>query len=177
MDDEKKTGTEEVAKKAVSDKAVKSEDGKSAKKTKATDSKKPETKTNQAKYSRTAKGRKRILKSYPRGRAYIHASLNNTIVTITDPNGNVLTWASAGGSGFRGPKKATPFAASQVIDKIAEKASVYGVKDLHVIVTGIGNGRDSAIRSLNAKGFNILSIKEVTPMAHNGCRPRRPRRM
>lgn len=131
----------------------------------------------QAKYTRTAKGKKRAVKSVPRGRAYVQASLNNTIVTITDPNGNTLCWASAGGSGFRGPKKATPFAASQVVEKLAERAEKYGVKDLHVIVTGIGGGRDSAIRTLNAQGFNILSIKEVTPVAHNGCRPRRARRV
>jgi len=129
------------------------------------------------KYTRTAKGKKRAIKAIPRGRAYIHASVNNTIVTITDPNGNVLTWASSGNAGFRGPKKATPYAASVVVGKVAEKAEAYGVKDLHVFVKGIGNGRDSALRTLNTKGFNILSIKELTPVPHNGCRARRPRRI
>ena len=134
-------------------------------------------KKKEPKFRRTAKGKKRQVKAIPRGRAYIHASLNNTIVSITDPNGNVLAWASAGGVGFRGPKKATPFAASQVIEKLAERIEPYGTKDLHVIMTGIGGGRDSSVRTLNAKGFNILSIKEVTPVPHNGCRPRRARRV
>ena len=138
---------------------------------------KPEKKKPVSKYTRTAKGKKRAVKSVPRGRAYVQASLNNTIVTITDPNGNTLCWASAGGVGFRGPKKATPYAASQVVEKLAERAEPYGVKDVHVIVTGIGGGRDSAVRTLNAQGFNVLSIKEITPVAHNGCRPRRARRV
>ena len=131
----------------------------------------------QGKYLRTAKGRKRLAAKTPRGKAFIHSSVNNTIVTITDPNGNTLTWASAGHCGFRGPKKATPYAASKIIDKIAEQTEKFGVKDLHVVVTGIGSGRDSAIRSLNAKGFNILSITERTPVPNNGCRPKRPRRV
>lgn len=130
-----------------------------------------------AKYVRTAKGRKRVARQLSRGRAYIHASLNNTIVTITDQNGNTITWSSAGNCGFKGPKKATPYAASQIIDKIAEKLEPFGMKELSVFVTGIGNGRDSSIRSLNAKGFNIVSIQELTPVPHNGCRPRRARRM
>lgn len=140
---------------------------------------KPEPKKapKQQKYTRSAKGKKRVAKTVPRGRAYINASLNNTIVTITDPNGNTLTWASAGHCGFRGPKRSTPYAASQVIDRIATKAEPFGIKELAVFVSGIGNGRDSAIRSLNAKGFNITSIKETTPVPHNGCRARRPRRM
>jgi small subunit ribosomal protein S11 len=168
MTDEKTTKVEEAKDEASIDTTEEKSGGKTSKVKKAPP---------QAKYVRTAKGRKRAVKTVPRGRAYIHASLNNTIVTLTDPNGNVLTWASAGGSGFRGPKKATPFAASQVIEKLAEKAERFGLKDIHIIITGIGGGRDSAVRSLNAKGFNILSIKEVTPMAHNGCRPRRPRRV
>ncbi|MFH1766626.1 MAG: 30S ribosomal protein S11 [Patescibacteria group bacterium] len=126
---------------------------------------------------RSAKGKKRVAQTVPRGRAYVHAGLNNTIVTITDPNGNTLTWASAGHCGFRGPKRATPFAASQIIDRIAVKAEPFGIKELAVYVSGIGNGRDSAIRSLNAKGFNITSINELTPVPHNGCRARRPRRV
>ncbi len=139
--------------------------------------KEKQTKGKQKTYVRSAKGKKRVAQTVPRGRAYIHAGLNNTIVTITDPNGNTLTWASAGHCGFRGPKRATPFAASQIIDRIATKAEPFGVKELAVYVSGIGNGRDSAIRSLNAKGFNITSIKELTPVPHNGCRARRPRRV
>ena len=137
--------------------------------------KKPAAK--QSKYIRTAKGKKRAMQTVPRGRAYIFASLNNTIVTITDQNGNTLAWASAGHCGFRGPKKATPFAASQIIERLATKVEPFGVKELAVFIAGIGAGRDSAIRSLNAKGFNVTSIKETTPVPHNGCRPRRPRRV
>jgi small subunit ribosomal protein S11 len=125
----------------------------------------------------TAKGKKRTLRQVPQGRAYIHASFNNTIISLTDPNGNIVAWASAGNCGFRGPKKATPYAASVIVKKVAEKAAVIGLKDLHVLVTGIGNGRDGALRALNGSGFNILSIKDTTPVAHNGCRPRRARRV
>lgn len=132
---------------------------------------------NQKKFIRTAKGKRREMKSVPRGRAYIHASINNTIVSVTDEHGNIIAWASSGNCGFRGPKKATPFAASQVIDKVAERLEPFGMKEMSVFVTGIGGGRDSAIRSLNAKGFSILSIKDTTPVPHNGCRPRRQRRV
>ncbi len=125
----------------------------------------------------TAKGKKRTLKQVPQGRAYIHASYNNTILSLTDPHGNLLAWASAGNCGFKGPKKATPYAASVVVKKAAEKAAQYGLKDIHVFVTGIGNGRDGAVRALNANGFNVLTLKDTTPVAHNGCRPRRARRV
>lgn len=131
----------------------------------------------QPKYVRTAKGKRRTAKSVPKGRAYIQASYNNTIVTITDPNGNTIAWATSGSVGFRGPKKATPYAASVLIGKIAELLEPFGTKELSVFVTGIGGGRDSAVRTLNAKGFNITAIKELTPVPHNGCRPRRPRRV
>lgn len=141
--------------------------------------KKDEKKTakKQTKYIRTAKGKRRTKTTVPRGRAYIQASYNNTIVTITDPNGNTIAWATSGSVGFRGPKKATPYAASVLINKIADLLEPYGTKELAVFVTGIGGGRDSAVRSLNSKGFNITSIKELTPVPHNGCRPRRPRRV
>ncbi len=125
----------------------------------------------------TAKGKKRTLHQIPQGRAYIHASFNNTIITVTDPNGNVVAWASAGNCGFKGPKKATPYAASVVVKKVADKAAVYGLRDLHVYVSGIGNGRDGALRALNGSGFNVLSMKDETPLPHNGCRPRRARRV
>lgn len=125
----------------------------------------------------TAKGKKRTMRQVPAGRAYIHASFNNTIVSLTDPNGNVIAWASAGNCGFRGPKKATPYAASVIVKKVAEKAQLYGLRDVHVFVTGIGNGRDGSLRALNGSGFNILSIKDTTPIPHNGCRPRRARRV
>lgn len=123
-----------------------------------------------AKYRRTARGKKRLVQRISTGRAYIKSTYNNTIVTLTDQNGNVLAWSSAGGCGFRGPKKSTPYAASIIVKNVAEKAAEYGLKDLHVYVKGVGSGRDSAIRSLNANGFNILGIKDVTPLPHNGCR-------
>lgn len=107
------------------------------------------------------------------GRVYINATFNNTIVTVTDRSGNVLAWGTAGALGFSGPKKATPFAASKVVAAIAEKLKKTGLATVDVIVRGIGSGRDSAIRSLATQGFNIVSIRDVTPIPHNG--PRRPK--
>lgn len=107
------------------------------------------------------------------GRVYINASYNNTVVTVTDMQGNVLAWASAGSLGFSGPKKATPFASSKVIAAIAEKIQASGPQDISIIVKGIGSGRDSAIRSLINHGFNVTSIKDATPVPHNG--PRQPK--
>jgi small subunit ribosomal protein S11 len=121
--------------------------------------------------------KKRAVKQIPQGRAYVHASFNNTIVSLTDANGNVVAWASAGNCGFKGPKKATPYAASVIVKKVFEKVEQFGLKDLHVFVTGIGNGRDAAVRALNTVGFNVLSIQDTTPVPHNGCRPRRARRV
>jgi small subunit ribosomal protein S11 len=112
-----------------------------------------------------------------RGCAYIQATYNNTIVTLTDTDGNVLAWSSAGGNGFRGPKKATPYAASVVIRRLVEKVADVGMKEVDVFVKGVGQGRESAVRALNANGLNVLSIKDITPIPHNGCRPPRPRRV
>ena len=111
------------------------------------------------------------------GRAYIHATYNNTVITLTDERGNVLLWSSAGSLGFSGPKKATPFAASKVVSVIAEKAKKTGPLNLYVFVNGVGGGRDSAIRSLANQGFVILSIKDVTPIPHNGPKPPKTRRV
>ncbi len=111
------------------------------------------------------------------GRAYIQATYNNTIVTITDLNGNVLGWASAGLVGFRGPKKATPFAASQIVKKALEGIAERGLKEVYVFVKGIGSGREASVRALNANGLNVLAIKDMTPMPHNGPRPVKPRRV
>lgn len=121
--------------------------------------------------------KKKAVRQIPQGRAYVHASFNNTIVSLTDANGNVIAWASAGNCGFRGPKKATPYAASVIVKKLADKVEPFGLKDVTVFVTGIGNGRDAAVRALNGHGFNVLSIKDTTPVPHNGCRPRRARRV
>ena len=128
-----------------------------------------------------AKVRKEIkVEAIPRtkeGRIYIFSSYNNTIITLTDSQGNVLTWASAGSVGFKGTKKATPFAASRVAELISQAARKLGFEKVQVLVKGIGSGRDSAIRSLAARGLDITLIKDITPVPHNGCRPPKARRV
>ena len=111
------------------------------------------------------------------GIAFIHASFNNTIITITDRQGNALSWATAGGSGFRGSRKSTPFAAGQAAEVCAQKAKEHGVQRVKVRVKGPGSGRESAIRSLAAAGIDIISMQDVTPIPHNGCRPPKRRRV
>lgn len=120
---------------------------------------------------------KRESRKVSSGIVYIKASYNNTIITITDDKGGVLAWATAGSLGFSGPKKATPFAASKIVAAIGEKVAKTGPVDIEVIVSGVGSGRDSAIRSLANSGFNILSIKDVTPIPHNGPKPPKSRRI
>ncbi len=124
------------------------------------------------------KKKKKVARTVKNGRAYIKASYNNTMVTLTDAKGDVISWASAGLAGFRGAKKATPYAA-QIITKIAvQKAQEeYGLEDVSVFVSGVGTGRESAIRALNANGLNVNAIKDVTAVPHNGCRPKKPRRV
>ncbi|MBI2588012.1 30S ribosomal protein S11 [Candidatus Azambacteria bacterium] len=112
-----------------------------------------------------------------KGNVYIQATYNNTIITITDPSGNVVSAASAGGLGFRGPKKATPFAAARVAETVVERAKKAGLEEVAVFVKGIGSGRESAIRSLATHGLNIIHIKDVTPVPHNGTRPPKVRRV
>ena len=114
-------------------------------------------------------------KKIEKGKIYIKASYNNTIVTVTNAAGDTLAWASAGSLGFSGPKKATPFAASKVVEAISEKLRRTGPFDVDIIVSGIGSGRDSAIRSLINRGFNPLSLRDVTPVPHNGPRPKKVR--
>ena len=109
--------------------------------------------------------------------AHIHASFNNTIVTITDRQGNALSWATAGGSGFRGSRKSTPFAAQVAADRAGKVAQEFGLKNIEVFVKGPGPGRESAIRALNAAGYKITNITDVTPIPHNGCRPPKKRRV
>lgn len=116
-------------------------------------------------------------KFVPAGRAYIQATYNNTIVTITDPAGNTLAWSSAGQNGFKGPKKATPYAASIIVRKVVEKVQNFGLKSVEVFVKGVGSGRESAIRALNANNINVTSIKDITPIPHNGVRPPKVRRV
>ncbi len=121
--------------------------------------------------------KKKINKLVSHARAYVQATFNNTIVTISDQNGDVLGWASAGMVGFKGPKKATPYAAGQVVKKVVESIKPFGVKEVNVFVKGIGGGREGAIRGFNANGVNVLSIKDMTPIPHNGCRPPKRRRV
>jgi small subunit ribosomal protein S11 len=113
----------------------------------------------------------------PRGQAHVNASYNNTIVTITDQNGNAISWSSAGKMGFRGPKKATAYAAGVIVKDCVERANEAGIKEVDVFVKGIGSGREAAIRSLNANGMQVTSIRDLTPFPHNGCRPKKPRRV
>ena len=116
-------------------------------------------------------------KFVPQGRAYIQATYNNTIISITDTQGNVIAWSSAGKMAFKGPKKATPYAASIIVKEVIDKAKNLGLKSVDVFVKGVGSGREAAIRALNANNVNILSIKDVTPIPHNGCRPPKVRRV
>lgn len=112
-----------------------------------------------------------------KGRVYVQSTYNNTIITITDAKGGVLAWASAGSLGFKGPKKATPYAASKTVGTLMEKIKRVGLRDMDVFVKGVGSGRESAVRALAANGLNIVSIKDVTPVPHNGCRPKKVRRI
>jgi small subunit ribosomal protein S11 len=121
--------------------------------------------------------RKKVKKNVVDGVAHIHASFNNTIVTITDRQGNTLAWATSGGSGFRGSRKSTPFAAQVAAENAGNTVKDMGMKNMEVCVKGPGPGRESAIRALNAQGFNITSITDVTPIPHNGCRPPKRRRV
>jgi small subunit ribosomal protein S11 len=121
--------------------------------------------------------RKKVKKNVVDGMAHIHASFNNTIVTLTDRQGNALAWATAGGSGFRGSRKSTPFAAQVAAERAGTMAQEYGLKNIEVFVKGPGPGRESAIRALNAAGYKITNITDVTPIPHNGCRPPKKRRV
>lgn len=120
---------------------------------------------------------KKIKRQILKGRAGIKCTYNNTIVSISDINGNVLGWASSGMLGFKGAKKATPYAATQVVANVSEKVRKYGVSELEVYVKGVGSGREASIRALANNGFDLILIKDETPIPHNGCRPKKPRRV
>jgi len=109
-------------------------------------------------------------------KAFVQSTFNNTIITITDQSGNVLAWGSAGQAGFKGAKKSTPYAAQVAAGKAAEAAKAYGIENVAVFVKGVGSGREGAVRALNAAGFYVKSIKDITGVPHNGCRPKKPRR-
>ena len=121
--------------------------------------------------------KKKVKKQVADGIAHVHASFNNTIITITDRQGNALCWATAGGSGFRGSRKSTPFAAQVAADRVGQAVKEFGLKNLDVNVKGPGPGRESAVRALNNAGFKVTSITDVTPIPHNGCRPPKKRRV
>ncbi len=123
------------------------------------------------------KSKKKVKKVVKKGQAHIQATYNNTIVTITDPQGNVLAWSSAGINGFKGPKKATPYAAGIIIRNVSEKVKDFGLTEVEVYVKGVGAGREAAIRALHGNGIAVTSIKDVTPIPHNGCRSKKPRRV
>ncbi len=121
--------------------------------------------------------KKKVKKNIAEGIAHVHASFNNTIITITDRQGNALSWATSGGQGFKGSRKSTPFAAQVAAEVAGKNAQESGVKNLEVRIKGPGPGRESAVRALNAAGFKITSITDVTPVPHNGCRPPKKRRI
>jgi len=123
------------------------------------------------------RARKKVKKNVAEGIAHVHASFNNTIITITDRQGNALSWASSGGQGFKGSRKSTPFAAQVASEQAGRAAVECGVKNLEVRIKGPGPGRESSVRALNALGFRIASIQDVTPVPHNGCRPPKRRRV
>ena len=126
---------------------------------------------------RRPRGRRRERKIVPRGQAHVYATFNNTLVTITDMNGNPVTWSSAGGAGFKGSRKSTPYAAQLSAENAARRAMEHGMQTVDVYVKGPGPGRESAIRALQSAGLNVLSITDVTPVPHNGTRPRKRRRV
>jgi len=124
-----------------------------------------------------AKSRKSTKKQVSEGVAHIHATFNNTLINVTDKQGNTLAWSSAGGQGFRGSRKSTPFAAQRAAEVVAEQIRLNGIESLEIEVRGPGSGRESAIRGLNSMGFKITKITDVTPIPHNGCRPPKRRRV
>ncbi len=125
---------------------------------------------------RPVRGRRRERKNVPRGRAYVQSTFNNTIITLTDPNGNTIAWGSAGSTGVKGSRKSTPYAAQIAAENAARKAMDHGLREVDVFVKGPGSGRESAVRALQASGIALRTIRDITPIPHNGCRPRKRRR-
>lgn len=130
-----------------------------------------------AKAAKTSASRKKVKRTVVDAMAHVQASFNNTIVTITDRQGNAIAWATSGGSGFRGSRKSTPFAAQVAAERAGTQAQEFGVKNIDVFIKGPGPGRESAVRALNAQGFKVTSITDVTPLPHNGCRAPKKRRV
>ncbi len=178
-EDKKDEKKEEVAKatetKKEEPKAEKAEKPAKKEKSEKKDEKKDEKAEEKPKAKKTRSRAKK--RSVPEGAAHIQASYNNTIVTLTEPNGNVIAWSSAGASGFKGARKATPYAAQVSAENAAAKAAAFGLERVHVYVKGVGTGREQAIRGLVAAGINIISINDITPIPHNGCRKKKQRRI
>lgn len=130
-----------------------------------------------AESKKVVKKRKKIKKIVPRGRIYIQSTFNNTLITLTDDKGSVLSWASAGTMGYKGTRKSTPYAAGLAAKKIADDAKYFGTEKINVLVRGVGSGRESAVRALNSSGLIVTSLKDVTPIPHNGPRAKKPRRV
>lgn len=121
--------------------------------------------------------RKKVIRAVPRGKVFIQSTFNNTIISIADATGNVISWATAGGSGFKGARKSTPYAAQVTLKNALEKAKPYNLESVEVFVTGVGQGRESAVRALQGTGITVTGIKDTTPIPHNGTRPKKPRRV
>lgn len=126
---------------------------------------------------KSAKKSKKVRKQILKAQAHIKCTYNNTMVAISDLSGMILGWSTSGSLGFKGAKKATPYAATQVVSAVTEKVKKYGIRDLEVYVKGVGSGREASIRALANKGFDLVLIKDITPIPHNGCRPKKPRRV
>ncbi len=181
-----KKGKKEVSKKEE-EKEVKEEEEESPMSFSVDDDELPDDVKKKLEQNKAARAKKKIIKKRKKkttklrvkiGKAFIQATYNNTIVTLTDLQGNVISWASAGVAGFRGAKKATPYAASIIVKIASMKAKEeYGLQEVSVFVSGVGTGRESAVRALNSNGLEVTSIKDITPVPHNGCRPKKPRRV
>jgi small subunit ribosomal protein S11 len=127
--------------------------------------------------AKQVKSKKKIIKDAPKAIIIVHSSFNNTIITVTDDRGNNLAWSSAGSNSFKGTKKSTPYAAQVTMKQVLDKASVYNIVEAKVLVSGVGTGRESAVRAIGASGIKITSIKDITPVPHNGCRQKKTRRV
>jgi small subunit ribosomal protein S11 len=163
------------AEKAVAVESAKSEEAvKSPEKSEIVDGAEGSTKSEE---KPVVKKKKKIRRQILKGQAHVQCTYNNTIVTLSDLSGKTLAWCSAGSLGFKGAKKATPYAATQIVNTVSEKVSKYGLREVEVYVKGVGSGREASIRALANNNFEITSIKDITPVPHNGCRPKKPRRV
>ncbi|MFA6193933.1 MAG: 30S ribosomal protein S11 [Parcubacteria group bacterium] len=166
--EEKSQKTDEKSENIIVDKKEEKGEVAAEKKTESTD---------EEKAAEVKKKKKKIRRQILKGQAHIQCTYNNTLVTFSDMSGKVLAWSSAGSLGFKGAKKATPYAATQIVNAASEKVSKYGLREIDVFVKGVGSGREASIRALVNNDFDIQIIKDITPVPHNGCRPKKPRRV